>query len=409
MRGTINFSMGCHSGYSVFDAFAPPATELDYPQALARNQAWWVGNTGFGYGMDDSSAFTERLMEILSERLVSRPGMPVGVALMQAKRQYLGEAASGGFGTYDEKAMIESTLYGLPTYRVSVPNPGLGARSATPSRVTVHSTVATEVETQEVHLEHLSLSIDYDPVHTTAHGQFYTIEGLAQTSPGRPIQPKFSIELADVPGQEPHGVLALAGQSTTERAFDPVIARPVPSTTLTIQEPAFTAPNWFPARMFALNRQGVGIEESVPGHLVVVPAQFRGTQHVGQERRFTQLDIAVCYSDSPDRTPPVIWHVAVAPEDGRSLSVFAGDASGIEQVWATYSTDGDVWQSIELVYSAYTERWEGMLPESESIIFIVQAMDSAGNTTWSGNKGQFFGPAEGETAVYLPLILNEAQ
>jgi hypothetical protein len=89
--------------------------------------------------------------------------------------------------------------------------------------------------------------------------------------------------------------------------------------------------------------------------------------------------------------------------------VAAADASGVEQIWATYSTDGDVWESIELVYSAYTERWEGVLPENEGIVFVVQAMDSAGNTTWSGNKGQFFGSSEGETNLYLPLVLNEAQ
>ena len=88
----------------------------------------------------------------------------------------------------------------------------------------------------------------------------------------------------------------------------------------------------------------------------------------------------------------------------------AADASGIAQAWITYSLDGEVWQSIELAYSAYTNRWEGTLPgETERPLFVAQAMDSAGNVSMSGNKGQFFGATEGATTAYLPLILNKAR
>ena len=68
-------------------------------------------------------AFTERVMHLYTRYLTSGPGVSVGQALVQAKRRYLGEASSGGFGTYDEKILIESTLYGLPMYEVSVPQP----------------------------------------------------------------------------------------------------------------------------------------------------------------------------------------------------------------------------------------------------------------------------------------------
>jgi len=46
---------------------------------------------------------------------------------------------------------------------------------------------------------------------------------------------------------------------------------------------------------------------------------------------------------------------------------------------------------------------------AEKAVFIAQAMDSAGNISHNGNKGRFFGSSEGETTVYLPLILNEAR
>jgi hypothetical protein len=292
-----------------------------------------------------------------------------------------------------------------------VPEPAPWSRTATSNGVAALRGAALEIgPSADVHLEVQNLSITYDPVHTTPDGRFYTIDGLAQSSPGRPIQPKTSLPLATVPGTEPHGILILAGQSTTDHTFDPVIARPVPTSTLQIQEPEFAAKTWFPSKMFAINRQGASVQEETAGHMVIIPAQYRGTQNIGQERRFTQLQIAVSYSDSPDRTPPVIWSVEVDPQDKRTLSVAAADASGIEQVWIIYSTDGDRWQNIELGYTAYTDRWAGTLPQgTEQVVFVVQAMDSAGNVAYSGNKGQFFKPTGDGAEIFLPLVLNKAQ
>jgi hypothetical protein len=283
-----------------------------------------------------------------------------------------------------------------------VPNPAPWNSVTTSSQVTSSTQGTHNVKpNQDVYLAHSKLSLTYDPVHVTAHGRFYSIDGLAQASPGRPIQPKTTVDLEVVPGLEPRGVLVLAGTSTTDLAFNPVIAHPVPTSTLTIREPDFAAQAWFPSSMFAINRLGVS------PRLVAIPAQFRGTQTLGQERRFTQIEIAVSYSDSLDQTPPVIWRVGF-DRSTKQLSVATGDASGIEQVWATFSEDGDVWQSIELTFSAYTYRWEGALPvETDKAVFVIQAMDGAGNVSHSGNKGHFFGAAD-TTQLYLPLVLNQA-
>jgi len=88
-------------------------------QSLARKGPGGSANTGYGYGMDDSIAYTERVMQLLADKLTSVQGMSVGEALRWAKQRYIGGVPSGGFGTYDEKAMIEATLYGLPMYRVN--------------------------------------------------------------------------------------------------------------------------------------------------------------------------------------------------------------------------------------------------------------------------------------------------
>ncbi len=241
-------------------------------------------------------------------------------------------------------------------------------------------------------------------MHTTPDGRFYTVDGLALSSPGRPIQPKTSIVLDLVPDMVPHGALLLAGKSTAETDFDPVIARPVPTSTVSLGEPDFEVPGWSPPKMFVINRGPHGTWESDPDRLVVVPAQFRGDQDEGLERRFTELDFAITYSDSLDFTPPAIWNVESLLYAGTTtFQVSADDASGIERVLITYSADGDTWQSIDLTYRAYTERWEGSLSGlTEGAIFLAQVMDTAGNVTVSENKGQYFAPQQ--IAIYLPIV-----
>jgi hypothetical protein len=262
-----------------------------------------------------------------------------------------------------------------------------------------------------VHIETKTISIAYDPVHDTPHGQFYTIDGLALSSPGRPIQPRTSVALETVQamtppdGLYPHGALLLSGQSTTDTAFNPVIARPVSTSTATLVEPDLNAQVWFPQKLFAINRLGD------TDRLVIVPAQFRGNQDMGIQRRFTEMRFAVAYSDSDDRLPPVIWRVeSESTGAGTFLSVAAGDASGVERVLVTYAdpvgpSTNAAWQSLDLTYNTYTERWEGVLSGlTGKAIFFLQAMDAAGNVTISHNKGQYFSPEPNH--IYLPMIVH---
>jgi hypothetical protein len=361
--------------------------------------------------VDDAISFTERVMHLYTRYLTSGPGVSVGQALVQAKRRYLGEASSGGFGTYDEKILIEPTLYGLPMYRVTVPSPGpwstAGAQSAAAG-------VGAQVDAaSNVYVETKTLSIAYDPVHDTPNGQFYTIDGLALFSPGRPIQPRTSVSLdnaswGDAQGMIPHGALLLGGQSTMDMDYNPVIARPIPTSTATLAEPDLSIPAWFPQKLFVINRLGD------TDRLVIVPAQFKGNQDLGAQRRFTQMRFAVTYSDSDDRMPPVIWRVeSERAGSGIFLSVAAGDASGVERVLVTYadsvgSSNSVAWQSFDLAYNTYTERWEGALPGlAGKAIFFLQAMDTAGNVTVSSNKGQYFSPEPNH--IYLPVIVHRTR
>ena len=134
---------------------------------------------------------------------------------------------------------------------------------------------------------------------------------------------------------------------------------------------------------------------------------------MGIQRRFTEMYFEVIYSDSEDRMPPVIWRV----ESERAgpdtfLSVAAGDASGVERVLVTYanpvgSSNNDTWQSLDLAYNTYTERWEGSLSGlTGKAIFVLQVMDAAGNVTVSSNKGRYFSPEL--NYIYLPITMHKA-
>ncbi len=397
MSGTVNFSMGCHAGYSVHDEHATAGEPLDFPQALARQAAWWIGNTGFGYGDSDVIAYTEQLMRFFVRRMTSQAQMPVGRALIEAKREYLGTVPSGGFGTYDEKAMIESTLYGLPMYRISVPEPRSWDLDGPPIKAARGGAVLLAGGVYSVGK---TLDITYDPQHATADGSFYTIDALAQVNPGRPIQPKISTGLELVAGMRPHGALFLQGTSTPTPAFDPVIARPVSTSTEVLKEPRFMAEAWFPARMFTVNRLGDR------DRLVVVPAQFLGDQDEGELRRFTELVFTVVYSDSIDFLAPVIWQVeSTIMGDRATFGVSAEDGSGIERVLVTYSPDDRGWQSADLTYDGTAGWWTVSLPGlTDETSYFIQVMDRAGNVTVSDNKGRYFTPKRYD--VYLPIVLR---
>ena len=251
-----------------------------------------------------------------------------------------------------------------------------------------------------VYLVDKTMSIGYDPKVTADNGSYYTVDGVAQSNPGRPVQPKTSIALDTVTGMNPHGVLLLGGESAKETAFDPLISRPVPTSTEGVEEPAFTAPGWFPSKIFAINL--LGSED----HLVIVPAQFSGNQSAGTLRRFTELTFTVAYSDSVDDVPPVIWEVGTSLYPGGfTFQVSADDASGIERALVTYSQDGQHWESDELAYRAYTDKWEGTVTGlTKEASYFVQVMDGAGNVTISNNKGQYFAPEVIE--IYLPLVMR---
>jgi len=395
---TVVWSVGCHAGYSVHDAHSANATSaLDFAQAFAWEQTGgFVGNTGYGLGDTTEIAYSEQLLLYFAQELGSQEDMPVGEALVNAKQRYVGSAPSGGFSRYDEKVMIEATLYGLPMYQVTVPDPvPVDSSGAGPMGMNVigHS-AASDGESYE----DLTLSFTFEPHNVTDWGTYYTVQGYedTQASAGRPIQP---LVITDVTrsGLTARGVVVVSAEfyATT---LDPVIATLVTDTSKS--EPDFAYDGWYPTNIAAINRLGDR------DNLVIVPAQFHSGSQT--ERLYTGLTLSVYYADSTDYMPPSIWSVESECWEGEAtFSVEASDdESGIAHVWVTYEYTTGQWRSDGLVYNLVTGLWEGTINSLLSeFSYLVQVVDGAGNVSATSNKGLYFA-AEPER-IYLPVVLRD--
>jgi len=380
----VFYTVGCHSGLNV-----PPANPypLDTAQALAQGQANYVANTGYGWGNRYYIGLSEQLMLDFTERLVYGQSATLGQALAAAKQEYYLD--EGNFDYYDEKILIESTLYGLPMYRYTTP---------TATAMQLQGQEATAIKEEQVTvlgdgLTVNSLSYQFPALtaESTDDGLYYTFGGLVQAGHGEPIQPKYTADLS-FPQTKAHGVVFKGGVYADVTAFDPVVDQAITTTeTTTPPEPTFDAPGWYPPLLGRLNRLERG------DRLVALLGQFNPQSQT--ERLYDRLSFDVYYhTSSSDWTAPSITSVSSElGANSAAIVVEADDASGIETVVVAY-TDGDgTWTSTSLTRNG--ETWSGSFPASADTEFFVQAVDKAGNVAVDYNN--FY-----DYSIYLPLVLR---
>ena len=119
---SIVFSAGCHSGYNIVDrdAITGATFTLDWAQAFAQKRATLIAGTGYQYGDTDFIEYSERLYLNFAKELHAGTGpVAVGEAHVKAKLDYL--AATPDIRGIHKKALLESTLYGLPMLGVNMP------------------------------------------------------------------------------------------------------------------------------------------------------------------------------------------------------------------------------------------------------------------------------------------------
>ncbi len=401
--GRIVFSMGCHAGLNVPDAFLPPAgRRTDWAERLsAAGAAVVVANTGFGYGDSDVVAYSEDLNARFASHLAE--GLTAGAALTQAKQEFQGDL--GIVGVYDEKAMAELTLYGLPMVAVAGVAPQASAAGMQPLALSAQAVGAQALAAAAL------ATTTTDPVTGLQAAEFSVVDGgltsRAQSSSRgtyyrgrdgelvthlRPIEPK-ATETIDAPNA--HGALITGLTSEDVQPFDPLFARPIVDSSSSEPEIPYDEAA-FPAKL-----QTVTSVKSFTGRLqklVLAQGQFFSAsstdgQQGGFQRLFTSIAGQVFTSPSTDHTAPLFRTVdAVKVGDVVTFTadVDPGAADSAERVLVLY-LDGSsgAWTPLDL--QLVNGRWSGSATVAAAAVqYFVQAVDAAGNVAVSTNKGFYY-------------------
>ena len=364
---------------------------LDIPQALAQKGMTQIANTGYGWGYRWSVGLSEQLMLNFTKQLVEHEQIAVGKALVAAKRKYYLNRRN--FNFYDEKILVENTLYGLPMYRFA------------PTRVRPASTGLPEgfVPRERGHLGDGALTtnhIDFElpPLEkvTTENGDYYKLGEQIHAVAGESIQPKLPFNVS-TSGTQAHGLVFKNGVYSDVISFDPVIEE---GFTLTLQSgvtSTFTTTNWYPADFFQLNTLNDGAEAT----LVILIGQYMGSETNGTLPLYQEVSFDIYYhTDSDDWTQPTISHITSELNGSTAtVTVATSDTSGIETVVVAYTDGTGSWQSNDLTDGG--EAWSGTFTANENTQFFVQAVDKAGNVAVDDNDGQYYTAVETNSATAL--------
>ena len=410
-------STGCHSGYNIVDADATSGTQkVDFPQAFAGRGATLIGGTGFQYGDTDFMKYTEQLLAdtVLELRTGTGP-VPIGVALANAKRTYVGGLVA--LRGIDEKALAEATLYGLPMLAFDLP---AGSRLAavpptTATGLTALTSAGLSVKeiTPAYALTRNSRTLAIDGGGTPVQGVYYDAAGSIAVSPGAPVLPQVTLGVGAV-GNAVRGVVLGSATYADETGITPFTD--VATTEVRGVHPRYVTDVFTPVRPFGLN-------QFAGANLVSTPFQYRSAAggSTGTARRFTSETFRVYYSSLTDpagvlAAAPAIYTVALAP-NGTSLTVTATvgglTTPGIEEVFATYTADSgslyQSWRSVALTAgapvtrgNAFARTYTGSIPLGTSpaadVRMFIQAVGGNALVSWATNNGAYYRVMPAETA-----------
>jgi CSLREA domain-containing protein len=381
----ILFTMGCHGGLNVADTLVTggDARLLDFAQAYAAQRAAvYVANTGFGYGDTVANALSERLLSLFGAQ-IGRNGT-IGVDWLRAVHEYYN--TMGFYGVYDEKALTEATMYGLPFWSVgSAPPP---ARDIVPPAGTV-ATVDVPVDPSTLR------------VSVPGRGDFWApaLDRLVQHTHYRSVQPAVALDgtlpLGDT--RRIHGAFITSLNTDDVQGVDPFNA--LPMVDLAANEPERTfQQTFFPGSFVHVtqSREGGVTNQSV----VVIAGQARPEAGgLVTERLVDDIGLRVGYSSGGDLTKP-LFRQAGGTIVGGQLRLFAdvSDAVGaIQQVQAFVNSGTGTWQLVTLTPgggSLWTGNATGVFTVEPELIF--QARDPDWNVAFTTNKAFNYRPTAGD-------------
>ena len=381
------FSVGCHSGLSVTDVVVPGlSNSTDWAQSYQQRGATYLGNTGFGYGDTDVSAYSEEIARIFAANLVDGT-MTAGEAMLYAKQEHFGNL--GLVSVYDEKSSAEMTMYGLPMWKVPGAA-GPAAQSAGSMKVlssarkesvvaaaptvlgstaTLATAAAPTVPDPVTGLpsEAFLHSGDTDPTFTpvvTARGTYLRGDDGVQVTHFRPIQPKKVVQLD---ATDVHGAVIEALTSRDQANVDPVFARPL------VDDPAHEPELPYDDLAFPSKIQTVTTVLTPDGpkkRLVLVTGQFFGDGVLdedgeGIQRRFEHIAGRAYVSTSNDFAAATFEKIEAVKTTGLvTFSIDLSEGSNtVKRVLVGYledtgATGARVWTFVDLVPDGpNSKRW----------------------------------------------------
>ena len=392
--GALFYTPGCHSGLNLPDADFPSNNPLDLPQLLLRKgAAAYISNTGFGWALHESSGYHALLMDLITQEILSRPSCSLGLALDEARREYY--VRCHRYDVFDEKVLLETSLFGLPMFKVvvdsgMVKHEGDMLRADGPSR---QETGGISLEKEIVREEKAGIPAGLDEVdlhfsfnassynrYDTATGTYYTLNDMSNGEIGDTIQPMFIYD-SWLSGTSSHGVMFTGGNYTKEGGFTPNVGVPQSNNEYSGSGPIA------PGMGGMIGTIGMTKKSTSSSFAVTEITRLTactGYWNGGFEYRFSTMDFAYFYSNSSDKTPPVItdpgpggFHTLSGAN--ANFSVQVSDASGIYRVVVAYTSYLTQWKSFDLAYNGSSGKWEGTLALTRNITYFVQAVDNNGN------------------------------
>jgi hypothetical protein len=433
LTNSLVISAGCHAGYNLLEADAVPGLTQglpDWPQAMAKQRATLIAGTGYQYADTDFLAYSAKLYSLLASQLRQGIGaVPLGQALVNAKQDYL--AGVGSLSGIDQKALIESTLYGLPMMGVDlpagrIPNPGNGAGVATtpvatgtPGSVLGLTTASFDLTpTLTTPPAKPVLDLAGNPVVPAASFRWLTGRDGVQFGPALPALPKQIDDVTSATGGEVlRGVGFVSGTYTDTPGVIPLTG--APTTEQNGIHTDFVSPVFFPQKLATVNYFGALDGNGTDGRtrLITTPAQYRsdvGSTTTDTERQYSQLGLQLYYSANTTTygsntpalaAPPSISGVTDTLPPGQvtvSAHVTGDPSAGIQHAWVTYTAESGpwhgTWQSTDLVQDPVDSTlWTGTftLPSGQSatdVRYIVQAVNGVGLVGLDNNLGDGYTP-----------------
>ncbi|NMB99052.1 MAG: hypothetical protein GYA35_02105, partial [Thermoanaerobaculaceae bacterium] len=408
LNGTVFYNVGCHGGLNVPSDFA---NNFDLPQMMMQKGVLsYIGNTGFGWGLKEGSGYSETLMELVTDKILYYDQASLGKAIIEAKREYF--IQDKRYDVFDEKVLFESTLYGLPMFKIvmrqngakEAPKDFIGPTGpdedeANGIKLKKKLTNSTTAYLLPPGVTELSLQFEFGPgtyqLINTPDGKYYKLNGKSNGEAGDSLQPLFIYE-SRLSGVASKGVLFTGGNFTNYPEFNPAIATPQSSSPIIPPEPiAPVGMTFIPTVNVIHPNQPTSLISTDLTKMTVYTGYYDDAKET--ETIFNTMNFSIYYSNSTDKTPPTI----IDPGQGNNLhtlngtlcqfSVEANDASGIYRVIITYTEGISSWQSLDLSYNPSNLKWEGNLNLKRNINYFVQAIDNAGNVkvlktgTESGN------------------------